>query len=230
MVHHITMSIFAALTSATAHASGECDPEVIFCNPLKYDSIGDLILALTNGVTVILMPIIVLSIAYIGFRMVLAGKDKNADYGKWKNAFGWSLVGLFLVLGARGILFVIQQIVCMRYVQNSMIKGLVLRSATVLGSCYATAAYAQPSWKTLSLKGIISFGIQGLADVLIPLAVTLLFVIFVYGIMVYMRATNSGDSNMAEIAKKRLLYGILILFAVFSLWGFVYLLRSLFIG
>jgi len=67
-----------------------------------------LLLALTDGITIILMPIIVLAIAYIGFRMVLAGKEKNADYSKWKDAFGWSLVGLFLVLGARGILFVIQ--------------------------------------------------------------------------------------------------------------------------
>ena len=80
----------------------------IFCNPLKYDNFSELLLALTDGVTIILMPVIVLAIAYIGFRMVLAGKDKNADYTKWKNAFGWSLVGLFLVLGARGILFVIQ--------------------------------------------------------------------------------------------------------------------------
>ena len=83
----------------------------IFENPLKYDSIGELILALINGITLILMPIIVFSIAYIGFRMVWAGREKNADYNKWKNAFAWSLAGLFLVLGARGILYVIQNTV-----------------------------------------------------------------------------------------------------------------------
>ena len=89
----------------------DCDPDVIFCNPLKYDSVGELALKLIDGITMIIMPIIVLAIAYIGFRMVLAGKDKNADYSKWKDAFAWSLVGLFLVLGARGILYVIQNTV-----------------------------------------------------------------------------------------------------------------------
>ena len=87
------------------------DSAYIFKNPLKYDSIGELILALINGITIIIMPIIVLCIAYIGFRMVWAGREKNADYNKWKNAFAWSLAGLFLVLGARGILYVIQNTV-----------------------------------------------------------------------------------------------------------------------
>ncbi|MCY4577142.1 MAG: pilin [Candidatus Kaiserbacteria bacterium] len=96
------------LTAFTPTAHAECGAGVIFCNPLEYDTVGELLLALTDGITIILMPIIVLAIAYIGFRMVLAGKEKNADYSKWKDAFGWSLVGLFLVLGARGILFVIQ--------------------------------------------------------------------------------------------------------------------------
>ena len=106
MVHASILSAVALLIPTSAYAN--CDPDVIFCNPLEYDTFGELILALTDGITIILMPIIVLGIAYIGFRMVLAGKEKNADYTKWKDAFAWSLVGLFLVLGARGILFVIQ--------------------------------------------------------------------------------------------------------------------------
>lgn len=106
MIQVGVLSALSLITSVSAYA--DCDPDVVFCNPLKYDTFGELILALTNGITIILMPIIVLGIAYIGFRMVLAGKEKNADYSKWKNAFAWSLVGLFLVLGARGILFVIQ--------------------------------------------------------------------------------------------------------------------------
>ena len=87
------------------------DSEYIFRNPLKYDSLGAVLLALINGITLIIMPIIVLAIAYIGFRMVWAGQEKNADYAKWKSAFAWSLAGLFLVLGARGILYVIQNTV-----------------------------------------------------------------------------------------------------------------------
>ena len=94
----------------------------------------------------------------------------------------------------------------------------------------AGSAYAQPTWKSLSLKGIVSTVIQALASVLIPLAVTTLMFVFVYGVVLYMQGASKGDSKMTDIAKKRLLFGILILFAVFSLWGFVHLLRTLFTG
>ncbi len=90
--------------------------------------------------------------------------------------------------------------------------------------------YAQPTWENLSLKGIVDLVIQALGGVLIPLAVTILLFMFIYGIVLYMRGASKGDSNMADLAKKRLLYGILTLFAVFSLWGFVYLLRTIFTG
>ena len=111
MLYAVILALLTALTPAVAYANCGCEPDVIFCNPIKYCSVSDLIIGVTNGVTLILMPVIVLSITWIGFRMVLAGKEKNADYTKWKNAFGWSLVGLFLVLGTRGILFVIQNTV-----------------------------------------------------------------------------------------------------------------------
>ena len=111
MLYTVMLALLTALTPAVAYANCGCEDDALFCNPIKYCSIGELIIGVTNGVTLILMPIIVLSITWIGFRMVLAGKEKNADYTKWKNAFGWSLVGLFLVLGARGVLFVIQNTV-----------------------------------------------------------------------------------------------------------------------
>ena len=90
--------------------------------------------------------------------------------------------------------------------------------------------YAQPTWKTLSLKGIIDLGIEAIAGVFIPLAVTILFLVFVWGVVVYMHAASKGDNSMADLAKKRLLYAVIILFAVFSLWGFVYMLRRVFSG
>ena len=82
-----------------------------FNNPLKYESFKDFLFALVDGVTIVLMPIIVLLIAYIGFRMAIAGREKNADYTRWKNAFAMALIGLFLILGTRGILYVIQNTV-----------------------------------------------------------------------------------------------------------------------
>ena len=83
----------------------------VFKNPTKYNSLQELLLVLIDKITIIIMPFIVLAITYIGFRMVWAGREKNADYAQWKKAFAMSLVGLFLVLGARGILSVIQNTV-----------------------------------------------------------------------------------------------------------------------
>ena len=106
----------------------------------------------------------------------------------------------------------------------------ILLPALLIAAAGAGSASAQPTWEKLSLKGIVDIGIQALGKVLIPFAVTALFFIFIYGIALYMRAASKGDGKMADLAKKRLLYGILIVFAVFSLWGFVYLLRNLFTG
>ena len=106
----------------------------------------------------------------------------------------------------------------------------ILLPALLIATIGAGTASAQPTWEKLSLKGIVDLGIQALGSVLIPLAITTLFFVFIYGIVLYMRAVSKGDSNLADLAKKRLLYGILILFAVASLWGFIYLLRNLFTG
>ena len=106
----------------------------------------------------------------------------------------------------------------------------ILLPALLIAIISAGSVSAQPTWETLSLKGIVDLGTQALGGVLIPFAVTALFFVFIYGIVLYMRAASKGDSNLADLAKKRLLYGILIIFAVSSLWGFVYLLRSLFAG
>ena len=106
----------------------------------------------------------------------------------------------------------------------------ILLPALLIATIGAGSVSAQPTWETLSLKGIVDIGVQALSGVLIPLAAIILFFVFIYGIVLYMRAASKGDGNLADLAKKRLLYSILILFAVFSLWGIVYLLRNLFTG
>ena len=106
-------------------------------------------------------------------------------------------------------------------------KILLIPLSLVFG---CSAAYAQLTWDKLSLRGLVDIVVQGVGGVLIPLMVTILFFVFVYGVAVYMRAVHSGDGKMADLAKTRLLYGIVVLFAVFSLWGFVQILRSFFTG
>ena len=109
-------SVFILLFFGASVGSAQ-DGTATFYNPLQHDSLlpsngnEGLLFALVDGITVVLMPIIVLLIAYIGFRMVLAGREKNADYTRWKNAFAMALIGLFLILGTRGILYVIKNTV-----------------------------------------------------------------------------------------------------------------------
>ena len=46
---------------------------------------------------------------YIGFKMVVAGaQGKSDEYGKLKKSFGYAIIGLFVVLAAKGILSVIK--------------------------------------------------------------------------------------------------------------------------
>lgn len=99
---------FLLIPLFTLFIFAECEPGLIFCNPLEHDTIGELLISATNKIILLLIPVIVLAIVFIGFKMVLAGRGNAADYAKLKAAFGWSLVGLFLVLGTRGILAVIQ--------------------------------------------------------------------------------------------------------------------------
>lgn len=119
---------------------------------------------------------------------------------------------------------------CMRtgyYIKKTFLLLIGIPVYVLLGG---TAVHAQPTWEKLSLKGIVDILVQALKDVLIPFAVVVLFFVFIYGVFLYMHAANKGDGKMADLTKTRLLYGILILFAVFSLWGFVHILRSLFTG
>ena len=107
----LTLPVYA--TPGTGDDAPPPPSEYLFENPLKseYSSLTAVLLGVLKGITIILMPILALAIVYIGFKMVLAGKEKSADYDSLKKSFMWSLIGLFLVLGANGILSVIQNTV-----------------------------------------------------------------------------------------------------------------------
>lgn len=84
----------------------------IFSNPIGYESFGQLVTGLVDGLTTILIPFLVLAVAVLGFRMVFALYDgDSAVYGKLKERLIWTFIGLFLVLGAKGILLVIKNTV-----------------------------------------------------------------------------------------------------------------------
>ena len=89
-----------------------CKPrDELFKNPIIHKNLGELLLKVLEGATIILLPIITLGIVYIGFQMVITGASKPEGFVKWRNSFMWALVGLFIVLGANGILRVIRSTV-----------------------------------------------------------------------------------------------------------------------
>ncbi len=83
-------------------------------------------------------------------------------------------------------------------------------------------------FKKLSLRELVDTIIKVVGGTLIPLAITVLFLVFVYGIVVYIKETHGGSKNMAELAVKRLWYPVIILLLVFTLWGIIAVLRILF--
>ena len=85
--------------------------DTLFPNPIEATSIGQLLLQLVDGVIIILIPIITLAIVWVGFQMVLVRGSKPDDYAKWRTSFVWTLIGLFLVLAAKGILEIVQNTV-----------------------------------------------------------------------------------------------------------------------
>ena len=110
---------------------------------------------------------------------------------------------------------------------KEMQKKITLITLSIFSLLLPLAVYGQ-TLESLSLKTLVDQFIKVVGGLLIPLAVAFLFFIFVLNIAKYIQAMNTGNSDITEMAKKRLLYPILILFTIFTIWGFVYLLRVLF--
>ena len=58
-----------------------------------------------------------------------------------------------------------------------------------------------------------------LLGLIIPLLITLATVFFLWGVIKYIAA--AGDEKAVEEGKKMIIYGILGLFLIFSMWGIV---------
>ena len=118
-VHHsiqtlfvLSFSVATVLITPAAYAAENCGRKnTLFQNPIKYCNFTELLFALIDGVIIILIPVLTLGIVYIGFRMVLAGGSKPEEYTKWRTSLLYALLGLFLVLGVKGIFSVIDNTV-----------------------------------------------------------------------------------------------------------------------
>ena len=84
----------------------------IFSNPIRYNSLGELLLAVVDGVVTILIPVMVLAIVWIGFKIVVGlYQGKGEKFVEARNDLLTAFLGLFIVLAANGIIAVIDNTV-----------------------------------------------------------------------------------------------------------------------
>lgn len=79
---------------------------VLLLNPLKVDTIAELLQLILQIVTIFAVPIIVFFIIYAGFLFVTA-QGKPDQITKARNALLWSVIGGVIILGANVLLIVI---------------------------------------------------------------------------------------------------------------------------
>jgi len=60
---------------------------------------------------------------------------------------------------------------------------------------------------------------KGWVDILLPLSFSVAFLAFVYGIIRFLM--SGSDTNKKEEAKNRLLWGVVAMFVVVTIWGIV---------
>lgn len=91
----------------TQNTPGGACPDGTICNPLKVNSIEELVLTIIDVVLVFLLPVIVLYIMYAGYLFVTA-QGNPGELKTAKNALLTALIGGVIVLGARAILDVVK--------------------------------------------------------------------------------------------------------------------------
>ena len=75
-------------------------------NPIKSESLTELVLKLLDGVVTVLIPFIVLALVFVGVQLVFA---KSGDKIKEKQILLVQLlIGAFIIFSAKGILLVVQ--------------------------------------------------------------------------------------------------------------------------
>ena len=62
-------------------------------------------------------------------------------------------------------------------------------------------------------------------DTLIPLAFSLCLLYFFWGVAQYIRS-GAGGEKAAEEGRNRMVYGVIALFVVFSIWGIINFINS----
>lgn len=77
-----------------------------------------------------------------------------------------------------------------------------------------------------TISSIISDTIRPIIDTLVPLFIAVAVAVFLYGVVKYV--TSAGDEEKRKEAKSYMLYGIIGLFVMVSIWGLVTIISDTF--
>ncbi len=93
-------------------------------------------------------------------------------------------------------------------------KKIVISSSLFLFPVFAFA-------KNLSNVTRLIDSVRGIVDVLIPLVAALALLYFFWGLAKFILATGNGDEDAREKGKNIMIWGIVGLFVIVSVWGLV---------
>ncbi len=94
-----------------------------------------------------------------------------------------------------------------------------------LGLLFAVPSFAFAAG-TLSNVQSLTTGLGGIVKTLMPIAFTLVFVVFFWGVAMYV--VKAGDEEAQKKAKSIMIYGVIGIAIIASIWGIVGWLQTAF--
>ncbi len=86
---------------------------------------------------------------------------------------------------------------------------------------FPTLIFAQ----TLTWFTNVTTTLAQVVNALVPIMITLAFVVFVWGLITFILA--SGDEAAKDEGKRRMIWGVIALFVIISIWGIIALLQTM---
>lgn len=102
-------------------------------------------------------------------------------------------------------------------------KKNIFRASVALSSLFPLVAFAAPQTYGEAVNLLL-----GLINLLIPIVIGIAIVGFMYGILKYILAL--GNEHDKTEAREIMLWGVIALFVMFSVWGLVRVLANTFLG
>jgi len=93
---------------------------------------------------------------------------------------------------------------------------------------FAAIAFSAPlfaSAQTLDWFNQIATEFGEIVGILIPILIALAFLVFVWGLITFI--LSSGDEAAKDEGKRRMIWGVIALFVIVSIWGIIGLLQTI---